>query len=140
MSSETVRNTVRRWISLVFMIAITGAFGASPDLAVAKAAGAMSQSQVEMAVQVCQHELSGVGAAMSCDGREVPPASKTPCPMMGGPCVNMAAGAPHCVPFALMYITGIQAATPTVETAKYLRTELQATGLPTEPLFQPPIL
>jgi len=140
MSLSTANTVISRCICIICLIAITIAVGAIPTVAIAKTAGAVSGLQQAVATQACQGELSTSEAAITCVSDDISQTSTMPCPMMGSPCVNMTAGVSHCAPLALIGVSGLQAVVPMVATAGYIRTEYQATGLPAEPLFQPPIL
>lgn len=141
MPSGTARTVIHRCFCVLvsILIALTIAVGSSTSAAVAMGAETMAGPMQEIAQQTCPTEVPGGEAGPSCDTDGDIPASRSFCPMMGL-CVNMASGAAHCAPLALTGVIDLPTETVGVAAVGYLRADIQATGLPAEPLFHPPIL
>ena len=141
MPSVTAKTVIQRrfGVFVSILIALMIAVGSVTSLSVAMGAEAMAGPMQEIAQRACQTEVPGVGTGPSCDTDETIPAHNSSCPMMQL-CVNMASGAAHCAPLAQTEVCGFPSEPAGVAAAGYLRADIQASGLPVEPLFHPPIL
>jgi len=102
-------------------------------------ADAMAPPMAGIALQGCQFDVSGGGPELPCDVGLDTGSKMVSCPMLGV-CITMGSGMSTCAPNVLMEFTEIQRTILSVVAVRYRRSGVEATGLPAEPLFQPPIL
>jgi len=141
MPNRTAKMVLHRCICGIVsvLLALTITVGSTSFATAALGARAMTGPMQDVVTQACRSEKSGGGAGQSCDGSEDVPANNAPCPMISL-CVNMGSGMVHFPPMGLTDTTAFDGRTPEVIAVRYSRDDIQATGLPAEPQFQPPIL
>ncbi len=138
MSTGTARTGTVKSICVSITILVMIVIGSASAATRAIGAGAMAPAAMDVAVQDCDAGPTGGGAGAPCDSDALL-ASMAYCPMRGL-CVNMGSGAGHCASNALPEFAELHPTTFKVMTIRYVQTRVQATGLPAEPMFQPPIV
>ena len=124
-------------VSVLLALAIT--VGSTTFATAALGVRTMSGPMQDVVVQACRTELSGGVADQFCDGSDEAPMNNSPCPMIGI-CVNMGSGSAHCAPLGLTGAAALEGRPAAAGAVRFIRDDIQATGLPAEPQFQPPIL
>lgn len=139
MSSTTTKTTIVSLVCASVAIFVM-MVGISVSASVRTTGGAaMARPMAQIAQQGCQTEVPGIGQEAACLADDNSLAKMASCPMLGF-CGGMAAGASHCGPTALTESPGIQPTTFAVVTLQFRHAGVRASGLSTDPLFQPPIV